>query len=202
MAPKNVSSDPQTPLQKAIAASLAAIKALTSATGAVADAKAPAPATRPAIASIQQQQANTRGENVSSNQQTPLQKAIAASLAAIKAPATASDRATPAAAAVPAAAAAMSSSSAFPPSPAPRLPIPASARVAPVNARAAEGVVTVGVSEAGLAVEHIILGLLFVGMLFFIIDCCGPELSRMFGCRRSSRRWSPATKAGTYTTTD
>ena len=196
MAPKNVSSDPQTPLQKAIAASLAAIKAPTSATGAVADAKAPAPATRPAAASIQQQQANTRGENVSSDQQTPLQKAIAASLAAIKAPATASDRAAPAAAAVPAAAASISSSSAFPPSPAPRLPIPASARVAPVNARAAEGVVTVGVSEAGLAVEHIILGLLFVGMVFFIIDCCGPELSRMFGCRRSRRRWSPATKAG------
>ena len=197
MAPKNVSSDPQTPLQKAIAASLAAIKAPTSATGTTADAKAPAPATRPAAASIQQQQANTRGENVSSDQQTPLQKAIAASLAAIKAPATASDRAAPVAAAVPAAAAAMSSSSAFPPSPAPRLPIPASARVAPVSARAAEGVVTVGVSEAsGLAVEHIILGLLFVGMVFFIIDCCGPELSRMFGCRRSSRRWSPATKAG------
>ena len=196
MAPKNVSSEPQTPLQKAIAASLAAIKAPTSATGTIADAKAPAPATRPAAASIQQQQANTRGENVSSDQQTPLQKAIAASLAAIKAPATASDRAAPAAAAVPAAAAAMSSSSAFPPSPAPRLPIPASARVAPVNARAAEGVVTVGVNEAGLAVEHIILGLLFVGMVFFIIDCCGPELSRMFGCRRSSRRWSPATKAG------
>lgn len=143
---------------------------------------------------LQQQQANSRGENVSSDQQTPLQKAIAASLAAIKAPATASDRAAPAAAALPAAAAAMSSSptSAIPPSPAPRLPMGASVRVAPLNGRTAEGVSPVGVNETGMAVEHIILGLLFLGIVFFIIDCCGPELSRMFGCRRS-RRWS-ATK--------
>ena len=189
---KNVSSDQRSPqLQRAIAASLAAIAAPTSGSSiaALAATEAPATATHPAI---QQQQANTRGENVSSGQQTPLQRAIAASLAAIKAPTSASDRAAPAAAGTLPAAAAMSSSSAIPPSPAPRLPIPASVRVADLNARTAEGAPPVGVNETGSTVEHVILGLLFLGIGFFIIDCCGPELSRMFGCR-GRRRWS-ATK--------
>ena len=196
---RNVSSDQRTPLQKAIAASLAAIHAPTAASNvaALAAAEAPVAAAHPAAVSIQQQQASTHGENVSSDQRTPLQKAIAASLAAIKsAPATASDHAVPAAAAADSAAAAMSSppSSAIPPSPAPRLLLPASATVAPLNARTAEAISPVGVGETGSTVEHIMLGLLFLGMVFFIVDCCGPELSRMFGCRRS-RRWS-ATKGG------
>ena len=196
---KNVSSDQRTPLQKAIAASLAAIHAptTTSSVAALAAAEAPAAAAHPATVSIQQQQASTHGENVSSDQRTPLQKAIAASLAAIKsAPATASDRAVPAAAAADPVAAAMSSpaSSAIPPSPAPRLPLPSRATVAPLNARTAEAVSPVRLDATGSTVEHIMLGLLFLGMVFFIVDCCGPELSRMFGCRRS-RRWS-ATKGG------
>jgi len=196
---KNVSSDQRTPLQKAIAASLAAIHAptTTSSVAALAAAEAPAAAAHPAAVSIQQQQASTHGENVSSDQRTPLQKAIAASLAAIKsAPAIASDRAVPAAAAADPVAAAMSSpaSSAIPPSPAPRLPLPSRATVAPLNARTAEAVSPVRLDATGSTVEHIMLGLLFLGMVFFIVDCCGPELSRMFGCRRS-RRWS-ATKGG------
>ena len=176
---ENASSDQRSPqLQRAIAASLAAIAAPTPAATAVEHSTAAEHSAD--VSSIQQQQANTHGDNVSSDQQTPLQRAIAASLAAIGTPATASDRAVSAAAAHPAAGATLS------PPASPILSIPASV-VAPTNSRTAEAVYAVGVMETGSTVEHAILGLLFVGIVFFIIDCCGPELSRMLGCRRSRR---------------
>ena len=150
-------------------------------------------------ASIQQQQANTHGsgsDNVSSDPRSPLQRAIAATLAAIAAPTTVSDPVDPAGAGAAAAATATAQAAAVtspPSSPIPLLLSPASrvsvsvAEPSP-HAPSAEAIYAVSAKETGLAVEHIILGLLFVGIVFFIIDCCGPELSRMFGCRRSRRR--------------